>query len=326
MAHPLKSEAANAHTAKMRSMTAHYGAASGPANNITSPQDRLKGEGGEAHVGFGADSANASAKRGDRPARRTTAANPLATYARGGKVKHRADGGDASNSDKSGSNEDSTDAETSMNTAMNHLNDMEQAKKYMGMARKKGGKVRHRDQGGDVSAIEEANRDQAAASKSTGGVIARARGGRAKHGKGATHVNVIVGQPGAGGPPPGAMPPTGPSPQLAALLAGAHPPMGGPPPGAPPMPPPGAGGPPGMPPGAPPPMMPRKKGGRVMGDHPDASQDKALIQKTLREEGLVRKAKGGGVHMTAGAVTGEGRLEKMHKKVVPLTKSDAQEV
>lgn len=271
MAHPLKSEAANAHTAKMRSMTAHYGAASGPANNITSPQDRLKGEGGEAHVGFGADSDNAGPSRGDRVARRSMTANPVATYARGGKVKHR-------------------------------------------------------DQGGDVSAIEEANRDQAAASKSTGGVIARARGGRAKHGKGATHVNVIVGQPGAGGPPPGAMPPTGPSPQLAALLAGAHPPMGGPPPGAPPMPPPGAGGPPGMPPGAPPPMMPRKKGGRVMGDHPDASQDKALIQKTLREEGLVRKAKGGGVHMTAGAVTGEGRLEKMHKKVVPLTKSDAQEV
>lgn len=268
MAHPLKSEAASAHSAKLRNMTSHYGSASGIANNITSPQSRLKGEGGEMHVGFGADSDNASPKRGDRSGRKTTAANPLSTYARGGKVKHR-------------------------------------------------------DQGGDVSTIEEANRDQAAASKSAGGVIARARGGRAKHG--ATHVNVVVAPQGAGATPPG-MPQGGPSPQLAALLAGAHPPMGGPPPAAPPMPPPGAGGPPGMPPGAPPPMMPRKKGGRVMGGHPDASQDKELIQKTLREEGLVRKAKGGGIHMTAGAVTGEGRLEKMGKKVVPLTKGDAQEV
>lgn len=90
----------------------------------------------------------------------------------------------------------------------------------------------------------------------------------------------------------------------------------GPPPGGPPMPPPGAGSPPGMPPGAPP-MPMRAKGGKVshMGGHPDAAEDKALIKKTLREEGLVRKAKGGGVHMTAGAATGNGRLEKMGIKV-----------
>ena len=273
MAHPLKNEVSDAHTAKLRAMTTHYGSASGIANNIASPQSRLKGEGGEHHVGFGADSSAASSKRGDRPARTSMAANPLATYARGGKVKHR-------------------------------------------------------DAGGDVSPIEEANKDQAEANmKSTGGgVIARARGGRAKHGKGATHVNVIVAPQGAGGPPPGA----GPSPQLAALAAGAHPPMGGPPP----MPPgaggPPPGGPPMMPPGGPggpPPGMPmRARGGKVMGDHPDASQDKALIQKTLREEGLVRKARGGGITMTAGALTGEGRLEKMGKKVHPLTKSDAQEI
>lgn len=259
MAHPLKSEVASAHTAKLRNMTTHYGLASGPANNITSPQERLKGEGGEHHVGFGADSDNATAKRGDRPARTSMAANPVATYARGGKVKHR-------------------------------------------------------DSGGDVSSIEEANKDQAAtAGKSTGGVIARAKGGRThgKHGKGATHVNVVV-APQGGAPTP---PPV--SPQLAALAAGAHPP-------APPMaPPPGAGGPPmmppggpgGPPPGGPPPGMPmRARGGKVMGDHPDASQDKDLIQKTLCEEGLVRKAKGGGITMHAGAVTGTGRLEKMGKK------------
>ena len=239
MAHPLKSEAADAHSSKLRAMTSHYGLGSGPANNISSPQERLKGEGGEHHVGFGADSDNATSKRGDRAAKRTTSANPIATYARGGKVKgeERCEGGPA---------------------------------------------------------------------KADGGVISRAKGGRAKH-KGSTHVNVIVAPQGAGGPPPMA----GPNPQLAALAAGAHPPMSGPPPG-PPMPPPGAGpgGPPGMLPGGPP-MPMRARGGMVMGDHPDAKQDKELIQKTLREEGLVRKAKGGGIHMTAGAVTGEGRLEKM---------------
>lgn len=261
MAHPLKNEAASAHTAKLRSMTTHYGLGSGPSNNITSPQERLKGEGGETHVGFGADSDAKSAKRGDRPARTSMTANPVATYARGGKVKHR-------------------------------------------------------DDGGTVSAIEAANRAESeaeSAEKSAGGgVIARARGGRAGKGKHGTHVNVIVAPQGAGGPPPG------PSPQLAALAAGAHPPMGGPPPGAgappPGGPPPGAGGPPMMPPGAgaPPPMM-RARGGKVMGDHPDASKDKELIQKTLREEGLVRKAKGGGITMHAGAVTGTGRLEKMGK-------------
>src|SRR6202035_5322841 len=95
MAHPNKKEVSDSHNSKLRSMTTNYGLASGPANNITSPQARLKGESGEAHVGFGADSA-AATSRSDRPARRTTAANPIATYAKGGKVKHRASGGKAS--------------------------------------------------------------------------------------------------------------------------------------------------------------------------------------------------------------------------------------
>ena len=47
MAHPLKSDATSAHNAKLRSMTTHYGSASGPANNITTPGERLKGEEGE---------------------------------------------------------------------------------------------------------------------------------------------------------------------------------------------------------------------------------------------------------------------------------------
>lgn len=84
MAHPLKSDSESAHSSKLHRMTRHYGAA-GP-NNIKSPQEYLKGNGGEQHVGYGADSEMASA-RSDRPARRSAAANPLPTYARGGKVK-----------------------------------------------------------------------------------------------------------------------------------------------------------------------------------------------------------------------------------------------
>lgn len=145
----------------------------------------------------------------------------------------------------------------------------------------------------------------------TGGAIARASGGRAKKKGGATNVNVIVAPQGGGAPPPA------PPPMLA-----------GPPPGAPPMPPkpPMGAGPMGMPgagpitpppPGLPPPGMvaPRAKGGRV---HADAKEDKALIEKTLRDEGLVRERAAGGRmphhHMTAGAVTGIGRLEKIGKK------------
>jgi hypothetical protein len=77
----------------------------------------------------------------------------------------------------------------------------------------------------------------------------RARGGRTK-GKGATHVNVIVGHGGGG-------------PQLPGPMMPPRPPVMGPPPVAP------AGGPPVMPPGAAPPgvgglpMGPRRYGGRV---------------------------------------------------------------
>jgi hypothetical protein len=293
MTHPLKSDAASAHTAKLRNMTTHYGLASGPANNMTAPAERLKGEAGEDHVGFGADSANASAKRGDRPARRAVAANPVATYARGGKVKHRDCGGETNTS---GGMRPNPNASYDPRTG-----------KASGF--KRGGKVKHRDDGGPVEEqMAEANEAKEAASpgKNMGGVIARARGGRAGKHKGSTHVNVIVAPQGQGAP--GA----GPSPQLAALAAGAHPPMGGPPPGMPPGAPP-PGGPPMMPPPGAPPM--RARGGKVMGGHPDASKDKELIHKTLEEEGLVRKAKGGGVTMTAGAVTGNGRLEKMGIKV-----------
>ena len=52
--------------------------------------------------------------------------------------------------------------------------------------------------------------------------------------------------------------------------------------------------------------MMRKRGGEV--------------SESLKEEGLVRKAKGGGIHLTAGAASGVARLEKLHQqpKVTPV--------
>lgn len=268
MAHPHKTDADKAKGSKFHRMTRDYGMAGGKDKYMVTPEERLKDETDtpEDSVGFGADSAAASA-RSDRPARRSVPANPLATYAKGGAVK----------GDKSG-----LDNQSKLKIA---------ARPHKAA---KTGPVK-----GDKSGLT--NEDKLP-------VPGRARGGRLHGKKGATHVNVIVAP--QGGSPAGA---GGPPPQLAGLLPGAHPPMGGPPmggpPPGPPMPPPG--GPPGMPPGGPP-MPMRAKGGKVMGDHPDAAQDKEMIKKTLREEGLVRKARGGGIHMEAGAATGIGRLEKMH--------------
>ena len=260
MAHPNRKESEASHASKLKALTSHYGSASGPENNILAPDDVLKNEGPEDAVGFGADSSAASARRGDRPARRTTAANPLSTYRKGGRVK---------------------------------------AKK--------------RAEGGDVSTIEEANRDQA--------MTNRARGGRTK-GKHGTHVNVIVAPQGAGA---GAMPPPvipvgGPPGLPPGLGAGPppmppHPPMGmppgGPPMGGMPMAP---GAPGGLPPGI---MPPRAKGGRVK--HADEAEDRKLFKQMLKQEekkeGKTERARGGKItsihNMDAGALSGEGRLQKI---------------
>lgn len=181
---------------------------------------------------------------------------------------------------------------------------------------RKGGRVKHaakkRADGGDVSSIETANRDQAMATP-------RARGGRTKA-KG-THVNVIVAPQGGGAgapmPPPGL--PVGGPPAMAGMPP--KPPMM-PPSGAPPMggamPPPGLLGAPGAPGGSPPGLFPpRKRGGRV---HADEAQDKELIMQTLKNEGLIRsdsevkRARGGKINsihdMDAGSMSGPGRIEK----------------
>lgn len=99
-----------------------------------------------------------------------------------------------------------------------------------------------------------------------------ASGGRAK---GKTDINIVIAP---GGAPPSAA--AGPLPVPPKPPAGVPVPMGPPPQGAMPIPMPMPGG--GMPP-APPPMMPRKRGGRTYRSYED---------------------------MDAGALSGEGRLEK----------------
>ena len=381
MAHPNKKESESQHSAKLHKYTRDYGDAN-PSMKKLAPVDKQKQEGGEESVGYGADSSKASAKS-DRPARRSKPANPLATYKKGGRVKHRDSGGtvrDPSNTTGANANGDllANEAAKAYYGAGSSLADREALAAALKSQRARGGRVKHRDSGGDVSAIEEANKNQAMANPN------RARGGRTKH-KG-THVNVIVAPQGGGGAglPPPVVPPMGANP---ALAGGPPMPPPGMPAGGPPMPPrpmmgppPGpmmAGAPGGLPPGL---GMPRKKGGRVkhrdMGGaaqvlggvplnqlratmlaqdpgglygggpqktlaqtnpsyadsklqeyqsmrkrggktHSDAKEDKAMIKSMVKGEALKHRAAGGRIkqpHMTAGAATGEGRLEKIGKK------------
>lgn len=170
--------------------------------------------------------------------------------------------------------------------------------------RAKGGKVmKHRADGGDVSAIEEANRDQAAATP-------RARGGRTK---GHTHVNVIVAPQGGGTPPPPVIP-TGPG-----MAPGGppvmppRPPMAGPPgvpPGVPPM---AAGAPGGIPPGM---MPPRKRGGRIekqTDPTPETLKDTGLkaFERGDHVDGVTGPPSGGKSRMSSGGHSGPGRMERI---------------
>lgn len=87
MAHPMQDDAGNSSTAKFKRMTRQYGAADpdmvksapGLKDTVNGPQDS---------VGFGAE-ADAPPSRADRPGRRAVAANPIATYKRGGRVHER---------------------------------------------------------------------------------------------------------------------------------------------------------------------------------------------------------------------------------------------
>lgn len=91
MAHPMKKEGVDGHNEKLRRYTRHYGDAD-PSMTKYPPMDQLKRNGPEDDEGFGVDY-DAARARSDKPARRSVAANPVATYKKGGKVKARARGG-----------------------------------------------------------------------------------------------------------------------------------------------------------------------------------------------------------------------------------------
>lgn len=91
MAYSLREAGRDSHNAKLKRMTMDYGSAD-PAMNKLARVDKFKEEGEESAVGFGAEDGAASAKRGDKPARKSAAANPVPTYATGGRVRNAGGG------------------------------------------------------------------------------------------------------------------------------------------------------------------------------------------------------------------------------------------
>ena len=93
MAHPHRKHAVDSHNSKLRAMTRDYGAGNA-AMSRSAPVDTGATIGPDEDLpGFGEGAAPAN--RADRAGRRTMAANPIATYNKGGKVRHRAAGGRA---------------------------------------------------------------------------------------------------------------------------------------------------------------------------------------------------------------------------------------
>lgn len=323
MAHPLKSDTNASRAAKLRRMTEHYGEADKKDMQYAGV-NKFKIEGPEDAIGFGADSDRPSL-HGARRVRKPAGGNAFATYKRGGRVHHRASGGDTS--------------------------DIEQADIDQKLDRKHGGRVRHRDAGGAAMAGERpvkmgAKYATVSSEPSPTPVDNRARGGRTGgKKKSGTHVNIMIapqhGQPGAAGPMPVSAMPTPPpmphpgGPPPPGGMPG-MPPGAGPPPGGLPVLPPGAAPPGAVPPGlaARPPMMPppRKRGGRVMAKkhhHSDAHEDAAMIKSMVRESALKphgsMRAAGGRIGLTAGAYSGEGRLEKA-RSIRKVTHATPQKV
>jgi len=268
MAHPNKAEGITGHNAKLKRFTQDYGAANS-AQYKTAPVDKLKKNGPEDAVGYGAEDGTAKA-RGDRKARSTTSANPIATYKKGGRVAEREKAERRAEGGRLPPPVPLPRVEPKAKTVPMEGKPNESALMKGRTARAAGGAVKTKAMGGGVIG---------------GQVPMRADGGRVR--KGTTSVNIIVAPqqqpqtpppvlpvPGAGGPPlPDAAPPPPPAGPPGAP-PGAEGPMGGLPPGM-------------MAPGAIPPGLipPRAKGGRV---------------------GM--RARGG--RMTAGAESGPGRLEK----------------
>ena len=166
----------------------------------------------------------------------------------------------------------------------------------------------------------------AVATLATGGAVNRASGGRTKGKKGHTNVTVVVAPQGGMHPPmapaganPGIPPPLPPKPPMAPPSG----PMAGP-----------GGPPPVLPPGMPPPgmMPPRASGGRVKGlmksgdggpagstgsgkapsSRVGSLKDQGLDpESTIKEENGITTKKGQITGYDAGALSGDGRLEKI---------------
>lgn len=295
--HPNKKEGVVGHNEKLRRLTRDYGDAN-PGMHKLAPVNRHPGEGSEEAVGYGAEDGKAS-PRSDRPARKSSAANPIATYKRGGAVRKRQMGGSIV-PDNSADAAAALKRKVGANPTESERKAVEPGVQSYAQGRAMGGRLE-----GELGAP----------GAHMGGV------GKKSRKSPSTNINIVIAPPQKGGAPEGGIPPMlAPSGGAGAPPAGPGGPGGPPPPGAAGGLPPGLPGGPGMvPPGAMPPGMPelpRKRGGRVdpfsKKQHPDEAEDQAMIKDMVKPSAL-KRARGGGiprVGLTGGADGGAGRIEK----------------